>query len=252
MFYPPQIAIALSKSVINTWFDQVFYDVCCVTDAEQKLLPPLGPQPLLFCVPPTGRGELTCHQSVADLKASPNRPRVFALAGAVSASLGGVAFARNLADALEQPVCVILPGTAPGGWADQWGFFPNWSTALEKGPNDAEVLLQIVRDPEFEVTHLAGHSKGCLGLSEALLELERCGWRDGFKPAVLTLGGVVPLPARVGPTHQLLGDFDWLGSLNSRLDLDHQRVPGSGHHLNRQLPFHLDVGQVVRDLALPA
>ena len=66
----------------------------------------------------------------------------------------------------------------------------------------------------------------------------------------MTLGGVVQLPERLTRVYQLLGEYDWLGYLNSRTDLSYQSIAGSGHHLNRQLPFHLNVAEVLRECAV--
>lgn len=234
MFNPIQMGLALSKTILNTYFDQIFYDVGAVTADDQRKLPPLGSQPLLLCLSP----DLRVYQSVAEMKAAGAVPSVFALAGAVSASLGGAAFGRNLADALGQSVCVILPSALHSGWCRDWSF--SWPPK-EEARSDSDVLLEILQDEELKVSHLFGHSKGCADLAQALFALERSGWPDSFEPSIVTLGGVVELPVRLKQVQQLLGEYDWLGYLNSRTDLVHHRVSGSGHHLNPQLPFHLDV-----------
>lgn len=238
MFNPFQMGLALSKTLINTYFDHIYYDVGAVTSAEQRQLPPLGERPLLLCLTPGPEFGLAVHQSVAEMKAAGPVPSVFALAGAVSASLGGAAFGRNLAQALDQPVCVILPSAGRAGWCPEWSF--GWSLTPEV-LSESEVLLEILQDNEIEVSHLVGHSKGCADLAKSLQDLQAIGWPASWEPIVVTLGGVVQLPERLARVHQLLGEYDWLGYFNSRTDLDYQAVAGSGHHLNRQLPYHLDV-----------
>lgn len=63
---------------------------------------------------------------------------------------------------------------------------------------------------------------------------------------VVTLGAVADLPPRFRRVHQFIGEMDWFGGMNSRLQGPHTRVPNAWHHLNTARPFHLPVEQVLK------
>jgi len=109
---------------------------------------------------------------------------------------------------------------------------------------DVAVLLDILiaHPPKLEL--LLGHSKGSL-LIDFVLErfLAEAGPDHPLcrKLQVITVGAVAGLPAAFTRTRQLLGEYDGLGRINSRCDVPFETVRGAGHHLNRAIPFHLDL-----------
>ena len=239
MTYPLLAPYALAKTFLNTWFDHTFYDTDALSDEERSALPAMSDCPQLITVAPRKSAKsLVVHSSLDDFKRERRRPTAFVLAGAVSSSLGGVSLARNVADALDRDVCFILPSALETAWAEQWA--SAWLSSEQPGARDSDVLTQILDDDDLKVDFVLGHSRGCLRLAEALT---RCQTPQTCQ--VVTIGGVVDLPVTESQARQYLGAYDWLGAANSRLDLDHQIIPASGHHLNPQLPFALNLPEVL-------
>lgn len=114
---------------------------------------------------------------------------------------------------------------------------------------DVATLLDVLiaNPPKLEL--LVGHSKGSL-LIDFVLErfVEEIGPEHPLyrRLQIVTLGAVVRLPAQFPRTRQLLGERDWFGWLNSHPRVAYDTVPNAGHHLNRAIPFYLDVAQALR------
>jgi hypothetical protein len=238
MIYPWLAPYAVAKTFVNSWFDHVFYDVNCLSEQERQALPGMLEVPQLINVYPKEMNQpIRLFTSLDTFRKSPDRPTAFVLAGAVASSLGGVALARNVADTLGRSVCFILPSALESTWSEQWT--AAWVAPSRPFASDSDLLVEILEDPDLKVDFVLGHSRGCLRVADAL---SRCPASPDCE--VVTVGGVVDLP-EAGPVRQILGAYDWLGAANSRLDLDHQVVPASGHHLNPQLPFALNLSEVL-------
>jgi hypothetical protein len=54
---------------------------------------------------------------------------------------------------------------------------------------------------------------------------------------IVLFGALSALPADIGQQHQIIGNMDALGWINSRLNVDHKLVRGAMHHLNPHIPF---------------
>ena len=50
---------------------------------------------------------------------------------------------------------------------------------------------------------------------------------------------------------QYLGAFDWLGRARSSLGVEHESVPGAGHHLNPSFPYAMSVAALLNDGVQP-
>ncbi len=239
MIYPVLAPYAVAKTLINSWFDHVFYDVDCLSEEERRALPGMLEVPQLITVCPREMAQpIRVFPSVDAFRKSPERPTAFVLAGAVASSLGGVSLARNVADKLGRPVCFILPSALETTWSEQW--VAAWTAPSRPFASDSDLLVDILKHPDLKVDFVLGHSRGCLRVGDALF---RCPASPDCE--VVTVGGVVDFPAGAGQVRQLLGAYDWLGAANSRLDLDHQVIPACGHHLNPQLPFALNLSEVL-------
>jgi hypothetical protein len=159
------------------------------------------------------------------------------------------------------------PGTAVRGR----GLVPDLGYPLGSfdvlGNSDVRALHDILLAGPPKLRLLVGHSKGNLLISFVLNHMrdELGGVADELRGArhplfnrlgVVTLGAVVGIPtATFGlRTHQFLGQFDVLGQLNSDRDLpfigtiaiEHEMIPGVGHHLNPRIPFSMSVDAVLR------
>lgn len=117
------------------------------------------------------------------------------------------------------------------------------------GDEDTTTLADILLSHPKKLDLLVGHSKGSL-IIDAALEDYVSGMEGDASPLyhrlkVVTLGAVSDIPDRF-PVAQYLGGLDWFGGLNSRPDLLRTNLPGALHHLNRQLPYHVDAIEVLR------
>lgn len=207
--------------------------------------------------------------------------RAIAVAGVGSSAIGTAALARNVANVYAIDVAGIVSGygasdlitEALGGWffygavdsiryqiREAVGFWEDIamlnpfaqrdvSVALPKktlpAARDIDALETILNASPPNLSLLVGHSKGGLLLDFAL---ERFVKRIGKKPhqyfeelRVVTFGAVADLPPHFKRTHQFLGEIDWFGGANSRLDVPHTKLPNAWHHLNTKLPLHVSV-----------
>ncbi len=116
---------------------------------------------------------------------------------------------------------------------------------------DSATLYRLLLDDFRTVRSVAGHSKGCLSIAFALARL--AGNPDVPPTAldraramrVLTCGAVVDLPSGFDNVCQYLGALDGFGAMNSRLWLDHVLIPQAWHHLNTDLPLHMDLAGIL-------
>lgn len=136
--------------------------------------------------------------------------------------------------------------------ADSTGETMKWSNAKLDGlplQSDTTALLDLLEAGLPNLNWLVGHSKGCL-LIDFVLERyarERADQPDPLydRLNVVTLGAVVDLPNKFKKVTQVIGAIDSFGKLNSSLSVRHREVPGAWHHLNRDMPAHLDAVDVV-------
>lgn len=269
----------------NAWLDALFYDVGVVKPEEAAQLAPwLAREGALLIVPPTGAGSLQLCSDADDFdrRGGPD-VRILSVAGVGSSALGSAAFARNVADAFDEPVATVVSGyglsdlvtEALGGWfwfgqLNQWRHHfeqldDPWRADLNKASLatsqavskrlagkslDTRTVSALLLDKRFSFSLLTGHSKGNLVLSEALY-----GLGDAAAPAVsdsmqiVTVSAIVAMPARFGKPIDVMGQVDWFGRLNSRQTLQAEVQPDMAwHHTNTQLPFHLPVQKVFEDL----
>ena len=117
--------------------------------------------------------------------------------------------------------------------------------------SDINTLLTILQAGPPKLKVLVGHSKGDLLLDFALEIFAADADQDHpyFEQLhITTFGAVTDLPRQFKHQHQFIGGIDWLGGMNSRLDVPHTRIPLAWHHLNTRYPFHFPTEQVLRDL----
>jgi hypothetical protein len=271
----------------NATLDGVFYDIGKVTDEEAAAIAPwLAREGEILIVPPTGQGTLV-HCATPDefATAGGKELRVLAVAGVGSSALGAAAFARNVADAFEEPVATVVSGygladlltEALGGWfwfgmlnqiRHQFEFLDAMSRALNGAESlssagtslvlanisrDTTTVMALLADPRFSFSLLTGHSKGNLVISEALYELER---RPARKPIpadkfwIVTVSAAVAMPKRYKKIVDVMGTIDGFGKLNSSPGIAvEKQCPMSWHHTNTEIEFHLPVTKVFRELA---
>ncbi|MEM7668830.1 MAG: hypothetical protein AAF317_06705, partial [Pseudomonadota bacterium] len=199
-----------------------------------------------------------------------------------SSDVGAAALARTLANHLGKPVGAIVAGygvsdllsEALGGWfffgaanrATAWAHHLDLKRArdlqahstadrqaiarsLENAQSDTETLLRLLIDPDRNVETLLGHSKGCLSIAFALnhiaMNTREADFEQFSEIEVITTGAVVDFPPALRNTRQYLGAIDWFGGMNSVIGEDCIRVPAAWHHVNTDLPFHMDVAALL-------
>jgi hypothetical protein len=118
------------------------------------------------------------------------------------------------------------------------------------GFEDVAVLASLMASPPPKLEFLIGHSKGSLlidfVLDQFMASTAVCPSALFETLNIITLGTVVGISERFRHVHQYLGALDWFGGFNSCLDRPYVKVEGAWHHLNTQVPYHLDVGSVLR------
>lgn len=207
----------------------------------------------------------------------------FSIAGVGSSDVGAAALARTLANHLDEPVGAIVAGygvadllsEAMGGWFffgaqnraleiyEQWNETmplgsPGTSKSEQSRTNqlrgselspDTKTLVRLLRESEREVKTILGHSKGCLSMSYALQSLASLEDKSSFDRAkdidIITTGAVLAFPRGLNGVRQYLGGIDWFGGLNSRGKTAYFEVAGAWHHLNTNVPFHMDLKAVL-------
>ncbi|MBV9247683.1 MAG: hypothetical protein JO227_00345 [Acetobacteraceae bacterium] len=124
--------------------------------------------------------------------------------------------------------------------------------SIGSGP-DLFTLKCLLRSKRLhQLRWLVGHSKGNLLISTAISELELEGLNLAKTLAevrIVLLSALSAVPADAGQQHQIIGNMDVLGWTNSRINVQHTLVAGAMHHLNRNLPYHLNAQEQLRRIS---
>jgi len=138
--------------------------------------------------------------------------------------------------------------------------------------SDVRTLYDILLAGPPRLRLLVGHSKGNLLISFVLNHMKdelgdrAVTLREAHNPLfdhlrAVTLGAIVDIPTGTFnlETHQFLGQLDLLGQINSdrdpplfgRITIEHEMIPGVGHHLNPVIPYYLSVAGALQTAGLP-
>ncbi|MEM6668344.1 MAG: hypothetical protein AAF661_03920 [Pseudomonadota bacterium] len=250
----------------NAFLDWMFYDVASLSALERDKVAMLAQSAgAMLVVSPSGGRSPQFYPTIEDLAVSIHRDvRVAALAGVGSTALGAAALARNVADAVGEPVVTVISdytvvdamNEVMGGWfmfeaarrlTDPGRISEH--TFVQSG-RDVDTLASLLSDDRFDLRLLVGHSKGGTTLSNALYRQVRAKRRgEGPGPdksrLIITLGGAIVMP-KGHTVIDVIGDFDALGWLNSdpRATIE-RRAPLAGHHTNTMAPNHLNVRSTI-------
>ena len=270
--------------VVDAWF----YDVNALSVQEQQhlVLEDYRPGSVIVVRPGDNPLALESFPSARSAMARIRR-RVggIVVAGVGSSALGTAALARNVANTYDMEVAGIVserlspralwelkggagsefPPPAPPAlepWVNL--MTPPWlkamqtpETALPESPV-ISALERVLGEEPFPLRLLVGHSKGGLHLSRALQDFtsQHADSRHPYfaNVSVVTVGAIADIPSRFESVHQYIGDADWLGAYNSKLNNPHKAIPGAWHHINTALPMHVSVERLLRKvpLAMPA
>lgn len=114
---------------------------------------------------------------------------------------------------------------------------------------DTRTVMALLRDPRLRFGLLTGHSKGNLVISEALYELASMDQAVSGDPSIVTVSAAVAMPPTYKKIVDVIGGGDWFGAINCTPGVSiEKRWAQSGHHTNTELPFHLPVTEMFRDL----
>ncbi len=267
----------------NTTLDALFYDVKTVTAEEAFYISScLAAEGAILIVPPTGGAPLKLCDTIDDyLLGGGEAIDTLAVAGVGSSALGSAAFARNIADAIEKPVAVVVSGygiadvmtEALGGYflfgylngfrhqferldeffgRPQFGVAPKLSLEkLAEASLDTQTVGALLAHPRLSFNLILGHSKGNLVISEALYRLAHADAAAAnvlaARARIVTISARIAMPRPFRHVIDVMGEWDWFGEINSRhaIPVD-EVVPQAGHHTNTELPNHLPVTEILR------
>jgi hypothetical protein len=263
----------------NAVLDAVFYDVGTVTPEETPQLAFwLAREGAVVVVPPTGAGFLRIYKTPEDFLDQGEKIAALAVAGVGSSALGAAAFARNVADALGEPVAAVVSGYGLADVATEalGGFF--WFGALNsirhmfepldaftklftkseqsleetngvewtRTSRDTQTVIALLRSGQFTGKLLIGHSKGNLVISEALYAIdaedEAQAKRLGAATRIVTISAKIGMPRSCRQVLDVVGQWDWFGALNSRPDIAADyTVPRAWHSTNPEFPLGMGI-----------
>jgi hypothetical protein len=263
----------------NAVLDAVFYDIKVVTPEETPDLAFwLAREGAILVVLPSGQGQLRLFLTPKDFFDDGAAVAALAVAGVGSSALGAAAFARNVADALGEPVAAVVSGyglsdvltEAMGGFFWFGGLnslrhmfepldtvskmFSQTEQTLELGDGlafartskDTETVIALLEDARLTARLLVGHSKGNLVISEALYAIaaERPARAKviAAQSRINTISAKIGMPPFFHDVLDVIGEWDWFGALNSRPDLRADfTVPHAWHSTNPDFPMDMGI-----------
>lgn len=266
----------------NTTLDALFYDVKVITPDEVFYISDsLAAEGSILIVPPTGGGALIFCETLEEfVLRGGEKVHSLAVAGIGGSALGAAAFARNVADAVGEPVAVVVSGYGLADIVNEvfgggflFGHLKGLRPAFERlddlagrirfgvGDRDDEssdstnsldtrTVRALLTDPRLSFRLLAGHSKGNLVLAAALHDIaKKAADRLAQGTRIVTFGARIAMPPAFADVSDVIGEWDWFGEMNSRsyIAADH-RVRHAWHHTNTDLAGHLPVTRTLKDL----
>lgn len=181
-----------------------------------------------------------------------------------ASALAAAALGRAVADAVEKPVAALVPafglaevaaeelgGRLAFGFADDMMRLTRAMVAaaaphlVEAGdePVPADMLTTLLDRDQVGIRLLVGHGRGAFIIADSLDRLPD----RRRRLTVVTLGAQARVPEDV-EAYQVIGALDALGWLNACSEKGRRVLPGVGHHLNRWVPGHLPVADILREI----
>lgn len=266
----------------NVALDALFYDIKVITPEEAFYISDsLAAQGAIMIVPPSDGAPIILCETVDEfVLRGGDKVRALAVAGIGGSALGAAAFARNVADAIQGPVAVVVSGygiadvitEAFGGlffFGHLRGLRPMLETlddlagrpkvgaygdgAAARTSLDTRTVRALLADPRLSFRLLVGHSKGNLVLSAALHDLCK---EDEIRVAdlaetmkIVTIGARIAMPPAFTDVVDVMGEWDWFGEINSRPFIDADRhIPHAWHHTNTDFGGHLPVTSTLQEI----
>lgn len=270
----------------NLALDALFYDVKVIRPEEVFYISDsLAAEGAIMIVPPSGSDAITLCETVDEfVLRGGDKARALAVAGIGGSALGAAAFARNVADAIDGPVAVVVSGygiadviTETFGGLFFFGHLKGMRPLLQAFDDlagrpkvgahraesasrtslDTRTVQALLADTRLSFQLLTGHSKGNLVLAAALHDLSK---QDDDRIAqlakntrIVTIGARIAMPPAFADVMDIMGEWDWFGEINSRMFIDaNRRMPHAGHHTNTDLNGHLPVTSALREILASA
>jgi len=266
----------------NLALDALFYDIKVITPEEAFYISDsLAAEGAIMIVPPSGGAAISLCETVDEfVLRGGSKVRALAVAGIGGSALGAAAFARNVADAVQGPVAVVVSGygiadaiTEVFGGLFLFGHLRGLRPFLEtlddlagrpkvgahgeepagRTSLDTRTVQALLADTRLSFDLLVGHSKGNLVLSAALHNLSKRAETRVAKHAahskIVTIGARIAMPPAFTDVVDVMGAWDWFGEINSRpfIDAD-RRVSHAWHHTNTDLNGHLPVTTTLKEI----
>ena len=271
----------------NTGVDALYYDVKALTaDETFYISDSLASEGLIMIVPPSGGPMLTLCESVEEYRLRGGRDvHALAVAGMGGSAIGAAAFARNVANAIGEPVAAVVSGYGLGdivneaiggaflfGWLGhirsnleviddmvgrpKLGAYGKRDEDIEREKSrglDADTVASLLADPTLSFTLITGHSRGNRVIADALHALKASDPRRletlSNTARIVTFGGRIKMPDAFADITDVVGELDWFGELNSRPKIATDiRVPYCGHSTNTDLPGAIKVTKIIADI----
>lgn len=162
---------------------------------------------------------------------------------------------RHILEGLDR-ILETTPVVTPGLSRDATSGLPPKSIvdaeARIRASRDTMAVVSLLLDERFSFSLLTGHSKGNLLLSEALFQVResaRARLRQLAETRIVTFSAKIAMPNGFREIADVMGSLDGFGLMNSRPDIPTDRiVPFVWHHTNTEIPAHLPVTPVLRDV----
>lgn len=271
----------------NTGVDALYYDVKALTaDETFYISDSLASEGLIMIVPPSGGPMLTLCESVEEYRLRGGRDvHALAVAGMGGSAIGAAAFARNVANAIGEPVAAVVSGYGLGdivneamggaflfGWLGhirsnleviddmvgrpKLGAYGKRDEDVEREKSrglDADTVASLLADPTLSFTLITGHSRGNRVIADALHALKASDPRRletlSNTARIVAFGGRIKMPDAFADITDVVGELDWFGELNSRPKIATDiRVPYCGHSTNTDLPGAIKVTKIISDI----
>lgn len=234
-------------------YDALLYDLDLLSGRERQALATQRPRPGdVIAVHPGGARAPGVYRSQADLSISIDAlARVAAVVGPGAGPLGATAFARSLADALDEPVLALAPSyDARDLMRDlSLGVFAHAVLGGRESP-EADQLAKLLDAPRSRIKLVIAHSAGAWTLSEALAAAGDRSDEQAEALQAVTIGAASTLPSGV-EAHHVVGALDAIGwALSDPAEVVSFSPPNAGHHLNAQWPGALDIADMLTRLDL--
>ncbi len=237
--------------------DATMYDIGALSDRERSALSKRRAEPgQIVVVHPQGVRAPAVYHSVGEFAISVDgQTRIAAQVGPGATLLGIAAFARDVANAMGEPVAAPVPSFTPADVAAAMNgtYFrcdPGDLSADDPLRPEEQTLLDLLTNRPSAFRLVVAHGLGARALARTLFAEVEQARREGahspdYSRHLVTFGAAPRLPARFEAT-RIVGAADPIGWSLTDTAVEVDVAPaGVGHHTNTQLPGALSVSGIL-------